>query len=60
MAKYKVAQDFTDLTDDHVYFSGDKFPRKGRAKKERIEELSTTNNKIGKVLIVEQKEEGDA
>ena len=70
MAKYRVVKDFSDLQDvegdkAYVYRENDKFPRKGRAKKERIEELSTKNNKRGEVLIEEvteddSKEEDDA
>ena len=58
MAKYEVVKDFTDLNDeDYVYTKGDKYPRSGRAKKERIEELSTKKNKRGEVLIKEVKED---
>ena len=58
MAKYEVVKDFTDLNDeDYVYAKGDKYPRSGRAKKERIEELSTKKNKRGEVLIKEVKED---
>lgn len=54
MAKYKVIKAFTDLQDDnHVYRVGDKFPRSGRAKKERIEELSSSDNAIGEPVIEE-------
>lgn len=56
---YEVIKDFTDLQDDnHIYRAGDKYPRKGRAKKERIEELSGTDNKHGEPLIRE--EEGES
>jgi hypothetical protein len=52
--KYTVVKAFTDLQDEnHVYWQGDSFPRKGRAKKERIEELSTDQNARGEVLIQE-------
>ncbi|MGO4887072.1 hypothetical protein ACJ2A9_04880 [Anaerobacillus sp. MEB173] len=52
MSKYIVVKDFTDLEDNnHVYRTGDKFPRKGRVKKERLEELSSTQNKRGIILI---------
>lgn len=46
MAKYKVIVPFTDLQDKdkHVYQVGDPFPRFGRAKKERLEELGSKNN----------------
>ena len=54
MSKHIVIKDFTDLQDNkHVYRVGDKFPRKGRVKKERLEELSSTNNKRGVILIEE-------
>lgn len=51
---YKVVKDFKDLKDnDHVYKTGDSFPRFGvNVGNERIEELSTKNNKRGEVLIV--------
>lgn len=52
MSKIKVIRSFRDLEDDnHVYQVGDNYPRKGRAKKERIEELSGNDNKIGEPLI---------
>lgn len=54
---YVVLKDFTDLQDEnHVYRTGDKYPRKGRGKKERIEELSTSENIRGEPLI---EKEGD-
>ena len=57
MPKYRVLKSFTDLQDDnHVYAAGDKYPRSGRAKKERIEELSGSNNALGKPLIAEVEE----
>ncbi|MNR93718.1 hypothetical protein D3C72_247780 [compost metagenome] len=53
-----VIKDFTDLQDEnHSYRAGDKYPRKGRAKKERIEELTGSENLRGEPLIRE--EEGD-
>lgn len=55
---YEVIRSFRDLEDDnHVYQVGDKFPRKGRSKKERIEELAGNANKIGEPLIAEVGEE---
>jgi hypothetical protein len=52
--KYQVIKDFKDLQDDnHIYHVGDKYPRKGRVKKERVEELLGAENKIGVPLIVE-------
>jgi hypothetical protein len=61
MPKYVVIKDFKDLQDDnHIYRVGDKYPRKGRPKKERIEELLGNENRIGEPLIAEvDEEEGD-
>jgi hypothetical protein len=60
MAKYKVIKNFTDLQDEnHVYRKGDKYPRSGRAKKERVEELSGSENGLGYAVIEEVDEEGD-
>lgn len=51
---YKVIKDFMDLQDEnHIYRKGDKYPRKGRVKKERAEELASEANKIGVPLIME-------
>lgn len=51
---YTVLKDFKDLQDEgHIYQAGEKYPRSGRAKKERIEELSGSDNKIGEPLIKE-------
>lgn len=56
---YTVIKDFKDLQDgNHIYRAGDKYPRKGRGKKERIEELAGSDNLRGEPLIVE--EEGDS
>ena len=54
---YKVVKYFEDLTDNrYPYNEGDTFPRKGlKVSDERIDELSSTNNKRGEVLIVEIK-----
>lgn len=54
MVKYKVIYPFADLQDNkHVYQPGDDFPRndKRRVSKARIEELSGSDNKIGRPLI---------
>ncbi|MFL1998356.1 hypothetical protein VYF65_004156 [Lysinibacillus irui] len=60
MVKYKVIYMFRDLQDnDHIYKVGDKYPRKGRVAKARIEELSSTDNKIGVPLIKEINEDGE-
>ncbi len=59
MPKYIVVRDFADLQDEsHIYHAGDIYPRKGKPKKERLEELLGSNNRIGKPVIVEA-EEGD-
>lgn len=55
--KYVVIHDFKDLKDNNtIYIKGDIYPRRADAKvdDDRIRELSSTNNKIGKVLIKEQ------
>lgn len=56
---YKVIEYFTDLQDkDHAYNVGDTYPRKGlKVTKERIEELSGSENKQKKPLIEEIVEE---
>ncbi|RDV25317.1 hypothetical protein [Lysinibacillus capsici] len=60
MAKYKVIHEFRDLQDeDHIYNVGDKYPRKGRIVKPRVEELISSDNKIGVPLIMEVSGEGD-
>lgn len=52
--KYKVIKKFRDLQDEnHIYKIGDKYPRKGRVNKERVEELMSNDNKIGEPLIAE-------
>lgn len=54
---YRVIVEFADLQDNnHVYRVGDKYPRTRRkVARNRIEELSSSKNKIGKPLI--EKEE---
>lgn len=55
---YQVIKDFTDLQDDnHIYRAGDKYPRKGKGKKERIAELMGSENKRGEPLIEEVKQD---
>jgi|SRR5699024_9539426 len=50
---YKVVHRFKDLQDgNRIYRPGDTFNWVGKSK-ERIKNLSTTHNKIGKVLIKE-------
>lgn len=52
---YKVIHEFLDLQDGNRYYGvGDTFPYSGKSKK-RLEELSTSNNKIGVPLIKEIK-----
>ena len=55
---YKVIHYFTDLQDDgYAYNVGDEFPHKGMTvTKERIAELSGSENKQGVPLIVEVKQ----
>lgn len=55
--EYMVICDFKDLEDGgFIYLKGDTYPRKSNKKVtiERINELLSTNNKIGKQLIKEQ------
>lgn len=56
---YKVKVFFTDLQDHgHAYHVGDTYPREGlEPTAERIAELSGKDNRQGKVLIHEVKEE---
>ncbi|MFL0495723.1 hypothetical protein [Priestia megaterium] len=57
--KYKVIRDFKDLQDNnHIYRVGDKYPRGGRAKNERIKELSGYDNKCKVTLIEEVEDNG--
>lgn len=55
---YKVIRYFTDLQDNNYpYNEGDIFPRDGMTvTKERIEELSSANNKQLRPLIQKEKE----
>lgn len=55
---YKVIRYFTDLQDnDYPYNEGDIFPRDGMTvTKERIDELSSANNKQLRPLIQKEKE----
>lgn len=52
---YIVIKAFTDKDDKHHYAVGDRFPYRGFAKKERLEELSTDKNRRGVALIAEKK-----
>lgn len=53
MAGYRVIHTFVDLSDSHyIYRTGDSFPRDGgNASADRIAELTSVNNKIGKPVI---------
>ena len=53
--EYIVIRAFTDKDDKHHYAVGERYPYRGFAKKERLEELSTKNNKRGVALIAEKK-----
>jgi hypothetical protein len=49
---YKVIRAFRDIENDHhVYRKGDTFPAKGKVSKERVSELLSSENKVGKSLI---------
>lgn len=56
--KYVVINAFTDLEDnEHIYSVGDKYPHDARniseISQERLEQLTTTNNKRQRILIKE-------
>ena len=55
--EYIVIRAFTDKDDKHHYAVGDRYPYRGFAKKERLEELSTDKNRRGVALIAEKKAE---
>lgn len=48
---YKVIKSFFDLKENHAYSVGDSFPYRGTVCAERIEELSTENNRMREPLI---------
>jgi hypothetical protein len=49
---YQVIRAFRDIENDHhAYRKGDTFPAKGKVSKERVSELLSTENKVGKPLI---------
>jgi hypothetical protein len=48
---YVVIREFTDKEDKQKYKVGDRYPHRGFAKKERLEELSSKKNQRGEVLI---------
>ena len=56
--KYEVIRSFVDVSDrseeypnGRLYLIGDKYPFSGRAKAERVKELSTTDNGAGSIFI---------
>lgn len=52
MDRYTVIRSFWDDVEKHRYSVGDDYPYDGHAaSSRRIEELSTTNNKLGKQYI---------
>ena len=57
--EYKVVQRFKETKHEgHVYEVGDIYPVEGKkATKARLDELSTTKNKCGKIFIEEVPEE---
>ena len=58
--KYVVIKDFYDMQDgNRIYSEGDAYPRKGTAKKERIEELLSDDNLLGVPVIALVEEGGD-
>ena len=54
---YKALVNFVDLQDNnHRYHAGDSFPREGyEASDDRIAELCSDQNKLGKPVIAEEK-----
>ncbi|MEQ7806165.1 hypothetical protein [Priestia aryabhattai] len=57
--KYKVIKEFKDLQDNnHIYRVGDKYPKSGRAKNDRVKELSGYENKR-KVPLIEEVEDNE-
>lgn len=54
---YKALMNFVDLRDNnHRYHAGDSFPREGyEADDDRIAELCSDQNKLGKPVIAEEK-----
>ena len=51
MSEYVVIKKFTDKDDKHKYAVGDRYPFRGFAKKERLDELSSDKNKRGEPMI---------
>lgn len=55
--EYVVIRNFTDKNNQVHYAVGDRFPHRGFASKDRIAELSSSNNKRGVAVIAEKKAE---
>lgn len=55
--KYVTIVDFTDKYTGNVYYVGDKYPLKGKAKKARLDELSSSSNQRKIPLIKEVSED---
>ncbi len=55
--EYIVIKAFTDKDDKTHYEAGERYPRRGFAKKERVEELSTDKNRRGIPLIAPKEAE---
>ena len=55
--KYVTIVDFTDKYTGDVYYVGDKYPLKGKAKKARLDELSSSSNQRKIPLIKEVSED---
>lgn len=55
--EFVTIKSFTDVVSGEHYAVGDRYPHRGFAKKERIAELSTNNNKRSVPLIKEKKVE---
>lgn len=58
---YRVVRKFKDTKHGgHIYRVGDEYPTEGfKASKKRLEELSTTKNKYGKVYIEKSSDGAD-
>ena len=57
MSEYEVIKKFTDKVDKHKYSVGDRYPYRGFATKDRLEELSSKKNLRGEPLIEVKKAE---
>lgn len=55
--KYVTIVDFTDKLTGDVYYVGDKYPAKGKTKKARLDELSSSSNQRKIPLIKEVSED---